>query len=365
MTDPSAHRAASGAHIAGPVICLGAHILDVLGRPVSAIPPGQQSLLLDEIRATAAGTAAGTSVDLAKLGVEVRNMGAIGDDALGELLVALLRQHGVDTSLLVRKRGERTSATILPIRPNGERPALHAPGADHVFSPDDMDVTRVAALESAAIVHVGAPDTMSAFPPGELAAHLAAARANGAVVTMDLLHAGAPGTLERLEPLLCQIDWFLPNEQQLCWSTGRDDVAAAAEAARELGARGLAVTRGVDGCVMYDEELGEIAIPALPVRVVDTTGCGDGFDAGFITALLVGATPIEAAWLGTACGALVATGLGSDAGITSLEETLNVLAERAPVASGAEAAGELRRRAHTSVSVVRTELEGVAGGSRS
>jgi hypothetical protein len=52
----------------GTVTVLGAHILDVLGRPVEEIPPGQGSVRLKEIRATAAGTAAGTGVDLAKLG---------------------------------------------------------------------------------------------------------------------------------------------------------------------------------------------------------------------------------------------------------------------------------------------------------
>ncbi len=50
------------------VVCLGAHILDVLGRPVPDIPPGQGRRVLDEIRITAAGTAGGTAVDLAKLG---------------------------------------------------------------------------------------------------------------------------------------------------------------------------------------------------------------------------------------------------------------------------------------------------------
>ena len=49
----------------GSVAVLGAHILDVLGRPVESIPPGQGSARLTEIRATAAGTAAGTGVDLA------------------------------------------------------------------------------------------------------------------------------------------------------------------------------------------------------------------------------------------------------------------------------------------------------------
>ncbi len=369
MTAPCADRPPSGAMSSrrlGPVVCVGAHILDVLGRPVSTIPPGQSSLLLEEIRATAAGTAAGTSVDLAKLGVEVQNMGAIGDDSLGDLLVALLEKHGVDTSLLLRKAGQRTSATILPIRPNGERPALHSPGADHLFTPADLGGAHIGALGSAAVVHVGAPDTMSAFPPVELAAHLAAVRAKGVVVTVDLLRAGALGAVDALAPVLAQADWFLPNEQQLRALTGRDDLAEAAKAARGLGAGAVAVTCGADGCVVYDDDLGEVTVPTLPVDVVDTTGCGDGFDAGFITALLLGGSPIEAAWLGVACGSLVATGLGSDAGIKNLDETLAILAALAPEAGGSQAAKALRRLSEASASIDRTaELEGAPRGDRS
>src|ERR1700691_4561986 len=64
----------------GPVTVLGAHILDVLGRPVEAIPPGQGSARLTKIRATAAGPPAGTAVDLAKVRARVFAIGAIGDD---------------------------------------------------------------------------------------------------------------------------------------------------------------------------------------------------------------------------------------------------------------------------------------------
>src|SRR5260370_32600949 len=122
----------------GSVAVLGAHILDVLGRPVESIPPGQGSARLTEIRATAAGTAAGTGVDLAKLGADVLAIGATGDDLLADMLTTAMRQHGVDTSGLVRKQGVQTSATILPIRPNGERPALHVPGATRLRELNDV-----------------------------------------------------------------------------------------------------------------------------------------------------------------------------------------------------------------------------------
>lgn len=328
----------------GPVVSIGAHILDVLGRPVSTIPPGQQALLLDEIRATAAGTAAGASVDMAKLGVCVRAIGALGDDGPGDLVMALLARHGVDTGLLVRKPGVPTSATILPIRPNGDRPALHCPGADHHLAPGDLGATHTEALRSAAAVHVGAPETLTAFPLTELARHLEAARANGALVTLDVLRLADPAALERLAPILRHVDWFLPNDEQLRAGTEERDLSRAIDVVRNLGAGGVAVTCGADGCLV-GSAAGMQALPALPVDVVDTTGCGDGFDAGFLTGLLLGAQPADAAWLGVACGSLVATGLGSDAGITGLDQTLRVLTDLGP-AHGAAAADTLRQLNH-------------------
>lgn len=345
----------------GPVVSIGAHILDVLGRPVSTIPPGQQALLLDEIRVTAAGTAAGVSVDMAKLGIRVRAMGAVGDDAPGDLVVALLARHGVDTGLLVRKPGVPTSATILAIRPNGERPALHCPGADHHFGPGDLGATHTEALRSAAAIHVGAPETLSALPLAELARHLEAARANGAFVTLDILRLADPAALAQLAPVLCHVDWFLPNEEQLRAGTGDQDLTSAIDAVRDLGAGGVAVTCGADGCLVGSVD-GVEGLPALPIDVVDTTGCGDGFDAGFLTGLLLGADPTDAAWLGVACGSLVATGLGSDAGIIGLDETLRVLEDLAPVAGAAAAAQTLRQLHRGRVATGAAGAENVRAG---
>ena len=72
------------------VVTLGAHVLDILGRYVTHIPEGQGSVLLDEIRLAPAGSAAGTAVGLAKLGLEVATVGAVGDDALGDVLIRAL-----------------------------------------------------------------------------------------------------------------------------------------------------------------------------------------------------------------------------------------------------------------------------------
>jgi sugar/nucleoside kinase (ribokinase family) len=109
----SRQREIPGTWPLGPVTVLGAHILDVLGRPVEAIPPGQGSARLTEIRATAAGTAAGTGVDLAKLGADVLAVGAIGDDLLGDVVAIALARHGVDTSGLGSDAGIASLGQVL------------------------------------------------------------------------------------------------------------------------------------------------------------------------------------------------------------------------------------------------------------
>lgn len=325
----------------GPVFSVGVHILDILGRPVSDIPLGQRSVLLEEIRATAAGTAAGPSVDLARLGIPVFSCGAVGDDALGDLLLMLLAKEGVDSRFVLRKPGQRTSATILPIRPNGERPALHAPGATQLLEPADLTpeifdtamldapVDAAAGSDARPVLHIGGPDALGPWAGEPLQALARAARDLGFLVTLDVLRVGDAATFELLKPLLAVCDWFMPNEDQLRLFTGEADLGRAMAAARAAGAAGVAVTRGADGCSL-DWGDGVIDVPAIEVPVVDTTGCGDAFDAGFIAALLHGCDYEQAAWLAVTCGSLVATGLGSDAGLTSLDTALDLLASIRP-----------------------------------
>jgi sugar/nucleoside kinase (ribokinase family) len=310
----------------GRVVSLGAHIVDILGRPVTDIPPGQGRLLLDEIRITAAGTAAGTSVDLVKLGAEVIAMGAVGDDMLADLLISLLAGYGVETRLLARKPGLRTSATILPIRPNGERPALHMPGATSSLDLDDVDLDTIA---SADVLHVGGPDVVGRFGGEPLRKVLRFARERGLITTVDVLSRGDATAWDRLRPALHYVRYFLPNEDQLAGLTGTKDLIEAARMVLALGPEAVLVSRAADGAALITARQ-RVDLPAFPVQVVDTTGCGDAVTAGFIIGLLRGWPIEEASWLGMAAASLVAGGLGSDAGIADFAGTIDVLRSHAP-----------------------------------
>src|SRR5215218_10386853 len=136
-------------------IAMGVHVLDVLVRPVEAIPEGQGGQLVEEIRMTAAGSAGGFALVLAKLGADVSSAGAVGSDPAGDMLLRLLERDGVDTSLLLRRDDVQTSASVLPIRPDGSRPAFHVIGANGTYGPADApDLAGVGYL------HLGGPEFM-------------------------------------------------------------------------------------------------------------------------------------------------------------------------------------------------------------
>lgn len=305
------------------VVSLGIHILDVLGRPVTRIPPKQDVDLLDEIRLTVAGTAAGTSVDLAKLGADVLAMGAIGEDAAGNFIVDTMQRYGIDTSGLRQKSSVQTSATMLPIRPNGERPALHVLGANAELTEEDIDLDAVATAQH---LHFGGTYLMPKLDGAPTARILKHAKSHGVPVTLDLIAIDRPDLLEVIAPALPYVDYFMPGldeARMICGLQDRQEVIrffldrGVKMTVFKMGAEGSSLAwRGGNGCVE------EMRVPAFAANVVDSTGCGDAYCAGFIVGLLKGWELIECARLGTAAAGLVIGGLGSDAGIVDLAQTV-------------------------------------------
>jgi sugar/nucleoside kinase (ribokinase family) len=291
------------------IITLGVHVVDVLARPVTEIPDGQGGALIDEIRLTAAGPAGGTALTLAKLGADVSSAGAIGSDALGDVLLDLLGRAGIDTSLLVRRDQVQTSASVLPIRPDGSRPALHVVGANATYSANDAPWGEIS---HATHLHLGAPEFMG----GEAAAEiLSFARRRGVVTSADLLAPGdqAAEILDWIAPAFEHLDYLLPNEEQILGLAGTDDLVTGCRTLLDRGVGCVVATAGAEGAVVVDPD-GAAQVPAFAVDVVDTTGCGDAFSAGFLRGLALGRSRPDAATLGCACAGLVATGLGSDHG---------------------------------------------------
>lgn len=295
------------------VLTVGIHIVDILGRPVSGIPDGQGIALLDEIRMTVAGTSAGTAIDMARLGLNIATMGVIGDDELGKWLELKMRTEGVNTSGLSIDPTKPTSATMLPIRPNGQRPALHVKGANTSLSLDYIDWDLV---EAADWVHIGGTCLLDNFDGEPTAEVLRRAKAGGATTSLDML--GMPNAdFDKLfGPVLPLLDWFLPNDDDARMVSGKQDLDEAVAWLNDSGVGGTVLTLGADGATYTPVGGDPIHVPAYDIDVVDTTGCGDAFSAGFIAGMVEEMEVVDAMELGVASGSMVATGLGSDAGIT-------------------------------------------------
>lgn len=296
------------------VITIGIHIVDILGRPVQAIPAGQGVALLEEIRMTVAGTAAGTAVDMARLGLNVATFGVVGDDELGRWLTGKMADERIDTAGITVDRDVPTSATMLPIRPSGERPALHVIGANALLGPQhlDWDVIR-----QARFLHVGGTSLMERFdgaPTGEV---LKRAKALDLTTSLDLIGVPDADHEALFGPCYPHLDYFLPNEEDALALSGCVDRTEAITWFHDRGVGATVITLGPDGASYASNGEPESVTPSYAVDVVDTTGCGDAFSAGFIAGLSEGMSPTDAVELGVAAGSCVATGLGSDAGLTT------------------------------------------------
>lgn len=298
------------------VSVVGLYILDVLGRPVERIPEGGNVDFIDEIRLTVAGTAGGTVVDCAKLGMKCLAVGAVGQDEKADFVLMTLEHHGIDASRMQRLDGVPTSATILNVRPNGERPALHVRGASDHFAihPEDH-----AQIFDARFVHLGGTGLLRTLDGEPSRVFLQAAKAAGCTVSFDLI-ATDQRTIEIVRPLLPHIDYFMPSIEEARDLSGRTHAEDVARFFLDQGVPTAVYTMGAEGALLATPD-GLTCVPALDVPVVDTTGCGDAFCAGFLAARARDWDLETSVRFATAAAALVATGLGSDAGIESFERT--------------------------------------------
>ena len=296
---------------------VGLVVLDVLGRPIEKIPEGGNLEYIEELRLTVAGTAGGTVIDCAKLGLSTLGVGAVGDDEKADFVISTLEKFGVDTSGFERLKGIPTSSTILNIRTNGERPALHLRGACDHFLPPPKDKINIFDCN---VFHLGGTGLLKKLDGPVSVQLLKDAKEKGCITTWDLIGA-TEQTINIVKPLLPHIDYFMPSIEEASLMSGLNDPKDVGKFYLDNGAKNCVFTMGGEGSLFINNsEL--IKTPAFDVKVVDTTGCGDAFDAGMIAAIVKGFDIEKALNFATITSGLVATGLGSDAGIISFDDSL-------------------------------------------
>jgi sugar/nucleoside kinase (ribokinase family) len=301
-----------------PVVCLGILVADMVGRPVRSIPDAGRLALVDQMSLYAGGCAINTATALARLGLPVEVIGKVGKDALGDFLIHMLMERGVGSSGVRRDALVGTSSTMIMVDPQGERRYIHFIGANARLTPEDIDLALV---EDASILHIAGALVMPGIDGGPTAELLQKAQSAGVMTFMDTVWDDT-GRWSRLEPCLPYLDAFVPTLEEAQAVTGLDDPRDVGHKLLDSGVKTAALKMAAQGCLVVDRSGKEIRLPAFEVKVVDTTGAGDAFAAGFIAGMWHGWELEQTAKFANAVAALCVTGMGAAGGLRSLDESV-------------------------------------------
>ncbi len=296
-----------------PVICLGAAVMDLLIQPLESLPAPGQSARVETISLGIGGCAANTAVGLAHLGVPVGLWARVGRDLLGDLLKQQLLEAGVVPSLFLQDPALPTKTVALLVGPEGDRRLLRGPGPSNALTLADLQAVNFAELDW---LHIGGLYSLRGLIGPDLGRLLAQARAAGVVTSLDTVWTHFDDW-ETLLPLLPHLDYVLPSLAEAQQIAGVESPEAILAFLAQQGARTVVLKLGDQGSVLGDRGQ-TIWVPACPVaRVLDTTGAGDAFCAGFIAARWLGLAVEQAVHWGNACGALTVQVSGATGGISS------------------------------------------------
>jgi sugar/nucleoside kinase (ribokinase family) len=305
-----------------PIICLGILVADIIGRPLRSVPDPGRLVLVDEMSLHTGGCAINAATALSRLGLPVEVIGKIGSDSFGDFILNALAERNIGVRGIMRDREVGTSATMVMVAPDGERRFVHYIGANARLTLDDIDLAMV---EAGSILHIAGSLVMPGIdgqPTAELLHH---ARAAGVTTFLDTVWDDKGRWMDILAPCLPYIDYFVPSLPEGQALTGLDDPAEVARALLESGVKTVGLKMGAEGCLVMSGNGQMIRLPAFQVDVVDATGAGDAFAAGFIAGVWQGWDLEKTARFASAVGALCVTGLGASGGVRSLSETLSFM----------------------------------------
>jgi ribokinase len=283
------------------IVVLGDVMIDVVARLEGPIAPGSDAPARIEI--LGGGSGANVAAWLAVAGATPLLLGAVGDDARGRAAREALEEGGVDARLAVDP-GRATGTCIVLVAPGGERTMVPDPGANDGLEPGDLPDGVFAAPGH---LHVAGYALLRDGSHAAARAAVDRARACGMTVSVD------PSSAALLSPAFLDLaagaDLLLPNADEAAALTG---VVEPERAAARLAERvpEVVVTLGAAGALWTDGR--EVArASAEPAQVVDSTGAGDAFAAGFIAARAQGASPAEALAAGCRLAASAVTTSGA------------------------------------------------------
>ncbi|MCB0184354.1 MAG: carbohydrate kinase family protein [Caldilineaceae bacterium] len=276
---------------------------------------GQTEKLIDDATLTLGSSSAIFACGAARLGLRVAFVGKVGDDEFGRFMIAQLQARQVDTSGVVIDPSIKTGLSVILSQPHdrailthlGSIAALHYPEIDQSL------------LARGRHLHLGSYFLLNALR-ADIPTLFVAAHRYGMTTSLDTNYDPAETWDGGLHDVLAHTDLFLPNEIELRAITGTQEIPAALSTLA-TGERLVAVKLGADGALVRRQ--GEtVSAPSMVMDVVDTSGAGDSFDAGFIYGHLAGWPVEQTVRFACICGALSTRAAGGISAQATLAEAM-------------------------------------------
>ena len=257
------------------VLCIGEALIDMICTDVNVSLSNGQHFLKK-----AGGAPANVAAAIAALGGEVTMAAKVGEDPFGHHLISLLKEMGVDTSLMIKDPAHFTTFAFVSLMNDGERDFYFNRGADKELTLLDLAELH---LNEYGIVHFG---SATAFLPGPLQNTylelLAKAKQAGCLISFDpnyrhlLFQNNTASFIQQCGSFIESCDFFKLSDEEALLITGTDTVALAAAALRKKTKAVFTITLGKEGTLLCMSDTLEI-IKSIPIQAVDATGAGDAF----------------------------------------------------------------------------------------
>jgi ribokinase len=294
------------------VIGFGALNVDKLFR-VNKIAGAEEEGFIISCEEWCGGSAANTIVGLARLGCKVGFIGKVANDREGKMLIEDFQREGVDTNGIIYAKSGRSGTVMGFVDEKGERALYVDPGVndtiefneinkDYAFNTQFLHLTSFVGEKSfqtqKKLVEILPENVKVSLDPGELY--------------------GRKG-LAALEPIIKRAFVLMPNQRELQLLTQVKDYKKGAEILLEKGVKIIAVKLGNKGCYVTDGKENH-QINRFNVKVVDTTGAGDAFCAGFLYGLINGKSLYECGRLGNFVASRCIMKMGARTGLPHVED---------------------------------------------
>ncbi len=309
------------------VTSAGTILIDMLLRPLDHLPRPGNPVSLDSVDLMLGGCSVNATVDMARMGMDVSFTCAVGGDRMGDLAKALLAAENISKCNVKVYPDELTLLSVVCIDSTGERNFMGRKGQRNCLSFEDIDLSYI---DEADILFCGDMTAMLNLEGPAREKLYRYAKEKGKIVIGDTYVPRDNVWMPKIEACLPYMDYFLPSIGEatpIC--DGETDPHKILDILASHGVKNVVVKLGADGCVLRTEDGAHYEIPAYKIDpVVDTTGAGDSFCAGFTAGIVNGYDEVSCCKIGAAVGAHCCMAVGASTGMVPFEKILDFIKER-------------------------------------